>query len=157
MAARSPFLLADALTPFFRAWWRVRRGMTLGVRGAAVDPDGRILLVRHTYTPGWHLPGGGVEHGETAAEAMRREMAEEAGIAPLAFALHGVYSNHALFKNDHVVVFRITAWRACPHDSAGEIAERGFFNPDALPAAATPGTRRRIAELCGRAPLSWHW
>ena len=37
--------------------WRVTRGMTLGVRGAAIDAQNRVCLVRHTYMPGWHLPG----------------------------------------------------------------------------------------------------
>ena len=35
--------------PLFFAWSRMSRGMTLGVRGAAVDGEGRVLLVKHTY------------------------------------------------------------------------------------------------------------
>jgi hypothetical protein len=40
-----------------QAWFRLRRPLTLGVRAAVFDGEGRIALVRHTYTPGWHLPG----------------------------------------------------------------------------------------------------
>ena len=43
--------------------------MTLGVRGLVIDKGQRVFLVTHTYVPGWQLPGGGVEPGETMAEA----------------------------------------------------------------------------------------
>ena len=33
------------------------RGMTMGVRAACFDEAGRLFLVRHSYVPGWHLPG----------------------------------------------------------------------------------------------------
>lgn len=145
------------LTPLFRTWWRMSRSMTLGVRGLATDEAGRVLLVRHTYTAGWHLPGGGVEHGETALEALTREMAEEGGIAIGETALHGFFSNHEIFRNDHVVIYRVLSWTPAAHDSVHEIAERGFFAADALPEGVTPGTQRRIAEALHGAPLSTHW
>src|SRR5260221_5321459 len=61
-------------------WFRLRRGMTLGVRAAVFDEAGRIFLVRHSYAPGWPLPGGGVERGETIYDAVSREVQEEGGI-----------------------------------------------------------------------------
>ena len=86
--------LSPLLTPVFRAWWRFRRPATLGVRGLICDDAGRVLLVRHTYSKGWHLPGGGVERGETALEAIVREAAEEGGVeATAAPILIGFYSN----------------------------------------------------------------
>ena len=45
----------------FHFYWRFARGMTLGVRAACFNADGQIFLVRHTYVPGWYMPGGGVE------------------------------------------------------------------------------------------------
>ena len=146
------------ITPIFRTWWRMRRGMTLGVRGVARDSEGRILLVRHTYAAGWHLPGGGVEGGEAAIDAIIREMIEEGGVEATAPpALVGLFSNHANFPNDHIALYRFDAWRPCPPASEGEIAERGFFATDALPEGVTKGTRRRIAEMFEGAPLSAHW
>jgi ADP-ribose pyrophosphatase YjhB (NUDIX family) len=150
--------LEPAITPLFRAWWRVRRPMTLGVRGVVCDEKGAVLLVRHTYAPGWHLPGGGVERGETAVQAIVREMAEEGGVEVVgAPRLAGFFANHANFPNDHIALYRIDAWRPCAARAAGEIAERGFFAPNALPEGATKGTRRRLAEMFGGAQASDDW
>ncbi|MBI1188534.1 MAG: NUDIX domain-containing protein [Alphaproteobacteria bacterium] len=124
--------------------------MTLGVRGLARDGDGRVLLVKHTYRLGWHLPGGGVEIGETAEEAMRREMMEEGGIEPLGpLKIISVHCNRPQNKRDHVLLYAIEGWRACAPLENGEIAERGFFALDALPDDTTPLTRVRIAEALG--------
>jgi 8-oxo-dGTP diphosphatase len=51
-------------------------------RAVVLDPDDRILLVRFEFPAKvlWALPGGGVEHGETHEDALRRELAEEAGL-----------------------------------------------------------------------------
>lgn len=150
--------LEPLLTPVFRTWWRMRRGMTLGVRALATDESGRVLLVRHTYSKGWHLPGGGVEKGEIAVEALLRELAEEGGVeATGAPELFGLYANHANFPNDHILVYRILAWRPCPPSADGEIAERGFFARDALPEGVTGGTLRRLAEALDGAPKSASW
>jgi ADP-ribose pyrophosphatase YjhB (NUDIX family) len=59
-------------------WFRLSRGATLGVRILAIDAQDRVCLVRHTYLPGWHLPGGGVERGEHALDAAIKEAREEA-------------------------------------------------------------------------------
>lgn len=149
--------LEPVITPVFRTWWRMRRPMTLGVRALAYDEAERVLLVRHTYTKGWHLPGGGVEHGETAIEAATRELAEEGGVAAQgAPKLFGFYANHANFSNDHIALYLIGAWRPC-EPNGREIAECGFFARDRLPEDTTPGTRRRIAEVFEHAPASATW
>jgi len=146
--------LSPLLTPVFRAWWRFRRPMTLGVRALICDETGRVLLVRHTYAEGWHFPGGGVEKGETALGALLREVAEEGGAeATAAPVLIGFYSNRANFPNDHIALYRFDALRSCAPADGNEIAERGFFARDALPEGATAGTRRRLAEIFDGAPV----
>ena len=149
---------APVLTPVFRTWWRLSRPMTLGVRALATDDAGRILLVRHTYSPGWHFPGGGVEHGENTADAAARELMEEGGVDAISpLTLIGFYANHANFPNDHIAFYRADAWRPCAPKENGEIAERAFFAIDALPEDIRAGTRRRIAELFQAAPPSTEW
>ena len=51
-------------------------------RAVLLDPDDRILLVRFEFPTRtvWATPGGGIEPGETAEDAIRRELEEEAGL-----------------------------------------------------------------------------
>lgn len=146
------------ITPVFRTYWRFSRGATLGVRGVATNEAGHVMLIKHTYLRGWHLPGGGVERGETAPFAIAREMAEEAGIeavdTPTIFAL---YSNHANYAGDHIGLFKFSAWKPCEPKFGQEIAERGFFDPSNPPEGTTPATLRRLAEVFKGAPVSATW
>ncbi len=90
-------------------YWRFSRAMTLGVRALVIDERGRILLVKHSYVRGWHLPGGGVEAGETVAEALGRELREEANIELTAAPqLHGIFFNRRVSRRDHVALVRCT-------------------------------------------------
>ncbi|GLS43184.1 NUDIX domain-containing protein [Methylobacterium brachythecii] len=137
------------------------RGMTLGVRGIAIDGENRVCLVRHTYVRGWYLPGGGIEPGETAAASMAREFREEAELIvdpAVPLRLHGFLFNSRQWGRDHIALFVAPAFtlaRAKAPDR--EIAECGFFPLDALPADTTRGTRARLDEFReGRAPGE-HW
>jgi ADP-ribose pyrophosphatase YjhB (NUDIX family) len=139
-------------------YWRFSRGLTLGVRGMAIDPEGRIFLIKHSYVPGWHLPGGGVEPNETIREALGREMMEEGNIEFLEEPrLFGIYHNRKASSRDHVALFVSDAFRQnMPPQPNTEIVAHGFFARDALPADTTPGTLARIAEvLDGAMPSQW--
>ena len=132
--------------------------MTLGVRGVATDAEGRVLLVRHTYLHGWWLPGGGVDRGETTQAAVVRELREEAGlIARAEPRLISVHSNERFFPGDHVLVFAIDAFDMTERTSHGEIAEIGWFAPDALPEDTTRATRDRLTEIFGQTGPSPDW
>lgn len=142
----------------FQSWWRLTRGLTLGVRVVAVTDDGRIGLVRHTYVPGWHLPGGGVEHGETAYDAALRELLEETGArarGPL--KLHSVHANHTFFPNDHVLVFLAQVGDPGPKAADLEIAEVVWVKLNALPDGVTPATQARLTEVLTGAPADPNW
>ena len=73
-------LLRIASKTVLQPLYRQTRGLTLGTRTAVFDGDNQVLLVRHSYGPGWLLPGGGVERGETIFDSAKREIREEAGI-----------------------------------------------------------------------------
>ena len=141
----------------FHLYWRFARGMTLGVRAVVLDRDDRVFLVKHSYVSGWHLPGGGVEVGESFQDALRRELAEEGRIElsgePV---LHGLFFNSQVSRRDHVAVYLIRHFRQdrLPEPNR-EIIACGFFDLAALPAETTEGTRLRLSEILeGKAPIA---
>ena len=135
-----------------RRWLRLTGARTLGVRAIVLDPDGRILLVRHHYIGGWYLPGGGVDRGEGYAVAHARELHEEIGVTRFATErLLGLYHATGEGRDDHVAVYvvRLDADEAAHAHAADprEIADIRWCAPGALPADTTPATQRRIAEF----------
>lgn len=152
---RREWLVRKAL----QRYWRWQRGLTLGAQGIVIDAEGRILLIRQTYLPGWVFPGGGVESNETVRTALERELDEEVGVGLTGEPeLLGIYANHKVFPGDHIVVSVVRTWRQLrPLAPNSEIAEAAFFAPDALPDGTTGGTRRRVAEILGQAPKSATW
>jgi 8-oxo-dGTP pyrophosphatase MutT (NUDIX family) len=148
-----------ALRRLMHFYWRFARGMTLGVRALVLDENGRVFLVKHSYISGWHLPGGGVEVGETLLQAVARELREEGNIditePP---QLHAMFFNDRVSRRDHVALFVVRGFRqiAAPVPDH-EIVAHGFFAIDAMPNDTTAATRARIVEVLGGTPTSERW
>src|SRR5579863_5339876 len=113
----------------------LKRRMTLGTRVLMIDGSKKIYLIRHTYAPGWHFPGGGVELGETVEEAAAREVSEESGYRVSGrMELFGLFHNTLITNRDHVALF-ISREFAEVRSFKGnlEIAECGWFGLEELP------------------------
>lgn len=142
---RSTVLFAKLM----QRYWRLTRSLTLGAQGVVIDATRRVLLVKHTYRPGWHFPGGGVERHETAPAALARELQEEAGVLIEGEPeLFGLYANFRHFPSDHIALYLVRNWTQPVAPTPNhEIAAHAFFAADALPPDIHAPTARRIREV----------
>lgn len=135
--------------------------------GVVTEPAGRLLLTRISegYPGGgtWHLPGGGVDHGETAKAALLRELYEESGQRGGVGRLISVSSHHrtgqpgphsprtdihAVWVFFHVHVSHPGEPRVL--DLEGSTSEAAWFTPEDLPHLALSTTARRALTLISR-------
>jgi len=128
-----------------------------GASAVVEDGQGRILLVRHSYIGGWHLPGGGVNGGEAPEHAVLRELEEEIGLSestPPEFI--GLYTRKILWVGNFIALYRLRNARI-DFKPNFEVREATFFDPATLPEGTSAATRRRLAELFGKMPRTPFW
>lgn len=106
---------------------------------------GEILLVRRIDNGTWELPGGRIEVGESAAQAVIREVAQESGVAIALTGLSGLYSDpaHVLLDPDGSVHQQLAL---CFHAVPAPTDDAGEPRPD--------GTETDAAAWCAPAALS---
>jgi 8-oxo-dGTP pyrophosphatase MutT (NUDIX family) len=110
---------------------RGRRGQ--GVKGLLVC-DGQVLLVHHTYGPDrWELPGGGVKRGEDPLAALRRELAEELGIAVATAVPIATQHGPGRDRRHRTYTYRVDLQAHQVHAHPVEIAEVRWCDPASPP------------------------
>ena len=127
----------------------ITRPVTLGVRGICCNiNNNKILLVKHTYSEDWALPGGGVEVGESVEKALKREFKEEVGFDCIEVSLLDAYYNFKVSKRDHVIIYIINSWNKFEkYDHPKyEISQANWFALDNLPKNMTPCTRHALEQ-----------
>lgn len=126
----------------WRAIWFTSPKFNVGVAGALFDASGRVLLVEHVFrrTYPWGLPSGWVEPGETAAQALVREVREETGL-PCEVA--GLIAFESGFRSRCTAVLLGHA-TGTPEATSIETKSAAFFEPDALPGGLLPASRAYI-------------
>jgi ADP-ribose pyrophosphatase YjhB (NUDIX family) len=127
-----------------------------GVAAAVEGENGRVLLVRHRYAPGWRLPGGGVGRGEPPQAAILRELGEEVGLADGEARFFALYTRKAGWATSVVALYRVHG-AAVNFRPNLEIKEICFADPRLPPDGCTHATLRRLRELTGAAEPSAHW
>lgn len=135
---------------------------TIGVKAMLFNDAGEIVLVKHSYIPGWHFPGGRIDPQETASVAAAREAQEEAGALtdPDLLSLHGVYANFGLGRNDHVIVLhgKIISYDPQLRKQNFEIIDVNCFSLDKLPSDISVATSLRLDEIrAGKSGLLGRW
>jgi ADP-ribose pyrophosphatase YjhB (NUDIX family) len=130
---------------------------TIGVN-VAILQDGKVLLTRREDFEVWCLPGGGVEDGESLAQAARREAREETGLAVELTRLVGLYSRPQWrTESTHVVVFAARPVGGSLSPQASEVLEARFFSLAEVPQDLLADQRRRIEDALSGAGGSLVW
>jgi 8-oxo-dGTP diphosphatase len=115
-----------------RTYWKVRRPTTHGTL-VALWNAGEVLLVRNSYVPYYSLPGGYLRRGETARDAVVRELTEEVGIAadPAKLELVLERTHDWEGKHDHVQIFALDLpSRPKVEVDHREVVEASWWSPE---------------------------
>jgi ADP-ribose pyrophosphatase YjhB (NUDIX family) len=143
--------LLTALHGVLKLNWFVRRPRTFGAHALAFTPEGRIILVRLRYAPGWRLPGGGRAEDEDPRQAVLRELREEIGMVSHGeVRLAAELEDAADHKRDLAALLIVRDVRYQPRRWSWEVEAICEAPIDDLPADVSPRAERWLRVLEGK-------
>jgi 8-oxo-dGTP pyrophosphatase MutT (NUDIX family) len=154
---RSPSFLRRAGLALGLSLKALRTPVAFGAHALVLDGEGRVLLARHSYMSGWHLPGGGVRAGEPPAVAVIRELREEIGLVSSdepEFA--GLFTRRFAWVSNVIALYRVRHAKF-EFEPNFEVRELRWADPHTPPQGTAPGTRRRLEEIASGAAPSPYW
>jgi 8-oxo-dGTP pyrophosphatase MutT (NUDIX family) len=142
---------ATAFHKLLAVGWFFRRPKTYGAHAFALTREGRLVLVKLWYAPGWRLPGGGRDESEAPVAAALRELREEIGMMS-----HGAVEpvceleEEVDFKRDtcSLIIVRDVEYR--PKRWSWEVEAVREASLDDLPSGLSPQARRWLSEVGAR-------
>ena len=115
-------LVITAAHGLLKLGWFIRRPRTFGAHALALTPEGKAILVRLRYAPGWRLPGGGRAEDEDPRDAVLRELREEIGMtAHGEVQLAAELEERPDFKHDLASLLVVRDVRYQPHRWSWEV------------------------------------
>jgi 8-oxo-dGTP pyrophosphatase MutT (NUDIX family) len=149
-------ILREMLFRLFILFRAVLSPVEFGV-AALVEQAGKVVLVRHSYTRGWHLPGGGVKRGEPPGKAVLRELKEEIGLSwSSAPEFVGIFTRKVWPATNVIALYRVREARFAFKPNF-EVREIVLADPASPPPGTVPSVRRRLLESAGAAPKDPFW
>lgn len=112
----------------------------------AVIHEGKILLTKREDFETWILPSGGVEEGESVAQAAIRETKEETGLDVELTRLVGIYSRLGYMPGVHAVLFTAKPIGGVIKCQEGETIAVEWFAFDKIPFPLSIGHKKRIED-----------
>lgn len=139
-------MFTKLIHPLLEAYWFIFRPKTRGVK-CVIQNNQKILMIRNTYGHKlWTFPGGGIDQGETAEQAVKREVMEEVRLEVKSLIKIGEFTTTAEYKRDTVTVFAGKSEDDRFKIDEKEILEAQWFSPNNLPA---------ISEYAKEVMLMW--
>ena len=117
---------------------------TISAGAMIINDQRQILLLNHVLRPrsGWGLPGGFINRGEQAEEAVRREVREETSLEMENLRLYGMRTIRR-----HIEILFIAKPIGMAKVMSREIYELGWFDANSLPEDMTRGSKSLIEKV----------
>ncbi len=146
--------LTKLISRAFQRYWRITRGLTIGVTVCLFDRDNRIVLRRRNGDGdgAWELPAGQVQNGETLEAALSRVLNDDALAISGRAQLLRIYPNHKQFPGDHVGLY-VARVAPGPQPASKTASQLAFFPPDELPQDLDVTAATHIGDIIS---AGWH-